>query len=255
MREKQPGVWEARVFTGTDARGKPTQISRTVRGSKRYAQRISAQLEVGPGSASPAGRTVEDVLDAWIDQNIDTWAPASARDQQSRVRSIKRDKIARMSIAQLSIADVERWHTRLGQAGMRDADIRNLHGALSAAFGQAVRWGWVSQNVVALAQRRTSKKQPRGVMSFRDVRAVIAAAEFFEPAAGLALRIAAMTGARRAELAALRWTDLDDEGMLTIDSAIDAIRHEGAPRELRDAPTKTANARWLTVDLLEPEAD
>ena len=110
------------------------------------------------------------MLDAWIDQNIDTWAQASARDQQSRVRSIKRDKIARIPIAQLSIADVERWHTRLRRAGMQDAGIRNQHGALSAAFGQAVRWGWVSQNVVALAQRKTSKKQPRGVMSLDDHR-------------------------------------------------------------------------------------
>jgi hypothetical protein len=108
MREKKLGVWEVRVFTGTDARGKPTQISRTVRGGKRDAQRMAASLEVGPGSASPAGRNVSEVLDAWVDQNFDTWAAASSRDQQSRVRSIKQDKIALMPIAQLSIADVER---------------------------------------------------------------------------------------------------------------------------------------------------
>ena len=130
LREKKPGVWEVRVFTGTDARGRPTQISRTVRGGKRDAQRLAASLEVGPGSASAAGRKVVDVLDAWIDQNLDTWAPSSARDQQSRVRSIKQDKIAEISIAQLSIADVERWHTRLRPAGLQDAGIRNQHGAL-----------------------------------------------------------------------------------------------------------------------------
>jgi site-specific recombinase XerD len=165
MREKQPGVWEVRVLTGTDARGKRTQMSRTVRGGKRDAERLAASLEAGPGSASPAGRKASNVLDAWIDQNLDTWAPASARDQQSRVRSIMKDKIAYIPIAQLSIADVERWHTRLRRDGLHDAGIRNQHGALSAAFGQALRWGWVSQNVVAMAQRKTSKKQPRGVMS------------------------------------------------------------------------------------------
>jgi hypothetical protein len=73
MRETKPGVWEVRVFTGTDA-----------------------------GSASPAGRKVSDVLDlldAWVDQNLDAWASASARDQQSRVRSIMKDKIAQTSSA------------------------------------------------------------------------------------------------------------------------------------------------------------
>jgi len=32
LRTKKPGVWELRVFTGTDARGSPTQVSRTVSG-------------------------------------------------------------------------------------------------------------------------------------------------------------------------------------------------------------------------------
>jgi hypothetical protein len=68
IREKQPGVWEVRVFTGRDDRGKPTQISRTVRGGKRDAQRLAVQLEGGPGRATAAGRTVSDVLDAWVEQ-------------------------------------------------------------------------------------------------------------------------------------------------------------------------------------------
>jgi hypothetical protein len=45
-------------------------------------------MEAGPGRAAPAGRLVSDVLDAWVQQNLDTWAPSSARDQQSRVRGI-----------------------------------------------------------------------------------------------------------------------------------------------------------------------
>ncbi len=181
------------------------------------------------------GRKVVDVLDAWIDQNLDTWALSSARDQQSRVRSIKQDKIAEIPIARMSIADVERWHTRLRRGRLQDAGIRNQHGALSAALNQAVRWGWASQNVASLAQRKTTKKPPRGVMSLDDVRAVIAAAGEFDPAAALALRLPAMTGARRAELAALRWTDVDDDGMLTIDSAIEVIRHPGEQRAARRA--------------------
>ena len=108
LREKRPGVWEVRVFTGSDRQGRPTQLSRTVHGGKRDAQRLAAELEVGPGSSSPAGRSVADVVDAWIDQNLDTWAPSSARDQQSRARSITKDQIARIPVARLSVADVER---------------------------------------------------------------------------------------------------------------------------------------------------
>lgn len=50
IREKRPGAWEAPVLTGNDARGRPTQISRTAGRGKRDAQRMAASLEVGPGT-------------------------------------------------------------------------------------------------------------------------------------------------------------------------------------------------------------
>mgnify|MGYP000973372623 FL=1 len=247
IREKRPGVWEVRVFTGSDARGRPTQMSRTVRGGKRDAQRLAAQLESSGGKAKPAGRSVSDVLDEWVKQNIDTWAPSSARDQQSRVKSLKKDQIARLPLARLTVADIERWHTRLRTAGMADAGIKNQHGVLRAALSQAVRWGWVSSNVASLARLRSTKTQQRTVMTVDDVRAVMEAAASIDAAAELAFRIAAVAGARRAELASLRWTD-EHDGQLLIDSAIEITkRGEGAP-ELREAATKTANVRTVTLD-------
>lgn len=59
--------------------------------------------------------------------------------------------------------------------------------------------------------------------------------------------IAAVSGARRAELAALQWTDLRD-GKLTIDSAIEFDTSGEGTREFRDAATKTANTRTVTLD-------
>ena len=61
------------------------------------------------------------------------------------------------------------------------------------------------------------------------------------------LRVAAVTGARRAELAALRWTDLSGD-VLTIDSAIGFVTSGDGHREFTDAATKTANARTVTLD-------
>lgn len=240
-------MWEVRVFTGSDARGRPTQLSRTVHGGRREALRLAAELEVGPGRAPPAGRSVSDLLDAWVEQNLDMWAPSSARDQQSRVKAIKKDQISRLPLARLTVGDVERWHTRLRKAGLQDAGIKNLHGVLRAALSQAERWGSVSNNVAGIARLNWSKTQQRSVMSPDDVRAVITAAATIDPAAVLALRIAAVAGARRAELAALQWTDVVDD-QLKIDSAIEFVKRGDGSPELRDAATKTANARTVTLD-------
>ncbi len=247
LREKRPGVWEVRVFTGSDARGRPTQLSRTVHGGKRDALRVAAELDVGPGRSSPAGRSVSDVLDAWVEQSLGTWAPSSARDQQSRVRSIKKDQISRLPLARLTVGDVERWHTRLRKGGMRDAGIKNQHGVLRAALSQAVRWGWASNNVAAMSRLRSTKTQQRTVMSVDDIRAVMASAATIDAAAELALRIAAVAGARRAELASLKWSD-EKGGQLLIDSSTEIVKRGDGSPELRDAATKTANARTVTLD-------
>lgn len=53
VREKRPGVWEVPVFTGADARGRPTEMSRAMRGGKRDAQKL---VRWGWVSSNVAGR-------------------------------------------------------------------------------------------------------------------------------------------------------------------------------------------------------
>lgn len=245
IRERKPGVWEIRAFTGRGADGSPTQVSRTVRGTKKDALRVAAELTVAPAGRA-AGGSVADVLEAWVRKHDATWAPASRRDQLSRVARINADRIARLSVARLTIEDVERWHARLRDDGLADVSIRNVHGVLRAALTQAVRWGWVTRNVASLAELSSRKVAPRGVLSASEVRHVISVGDAIGSEVGLMLRLAAVTGARRAELAALQWTDVVG-GVLTVDSAIEVDRRSGRT-VLSDAPTKTANQRRITLD-------
>ncbi len=250
IRERKPGVWEVRVFVGEDERGRPKQVSRTVRGTKRAAKQLAAELTVSAPPPSE-GHTVADALDAWLETNAPTWAASTVRDQTSRASLVKADKIARTVVDRLSVADVDRWHARLRDRGVGEASIRNQHLVLRAAMSLAARWGWVSTNVVAIATLGRRKSVPRAAMVGADVRKVIAAAAERDPAAGLALRLAAVTGARRAELCALVWSDLDGD-RLTIDSSIAIVRtgttDDKRQPDLVDAATKTANQRTVRLD-------
>lgn len=87
IRERGPGVFEIRVFVGRDDDGRPVQTSRTVRGSRRKAEKVAASLTV-KAPAKAAGRTVEDALEAWLEVSLPTWAPSSAENQLSRARLI-----------------------------------------------------------------------------------------------------------------------------------------------------------------------
>jgi len=113
-----------------------------------------------------------------------------------------------------------------------------------------VVWGWIGSNPAALTRAPGVKRQPRDVMRPEDAIAVIAAAAEEDPLAGLALRVAAVAGARRAEIAALRWTDLEGT-VLTVDSAVTIANQDptGSPTpRLVDTRTKTAERHTVTVD-------
>jgi integrase len=247
IRERHRGVWEVRVFTGRDARGRPTQVSRTLKGTKREAQRLAASLESRPAPHA-AGRSVADVLNAWVELNEATWATASRRDQSSRVQRVLADPIATVPVARLGVADVERWHARMRLAKVGETAIKSRHAVLRAALAQAVRWEWIPTNAAAAARLRQPKQAPREAMSIEDVRTVIRVARELDPAAGLAVRLAAVAGLRRAELAALRWDDLDGDRLM-VDKSAEVVRTEERGRpDVRVAPTKTANRRQVGLD-------
>ena len=245
IRERKPGVWEVRAFTGNDARGRPTQVSRTVRGTKKDAQRVAAQLTLRP-TRNAGGRRVAQLLDEWLAYNEPTWAPLTFRDHQSRVGQIKDDPIAQLAVAAIGVSDVDRWVARLRRFGVGESAIRNRHAVLRTALQQAVRWEWISTNPASSAPVRSPKRTQRAVMSDDDVHRVLEAAASISEFAGLALRLAAETGARRAELAALQWESLVNE-LLVIESQVVVVVMPDGSRMPKLQPTKTGNRRAVAL--------
>lgn len=132
MRQRSPRVWEIHAYLGRDAKGKPVQVSRTVRGGRREAQRIAAELTLKPAKVS-SNITLGELLDLWIDQRADSWAPQTLHNNLSRVRIVKRDPIAKIPLVRLTAVDVDRWHARLSRSGVGDWSIRNQHLVARAA--------------------------------------------------------------------------------------------------------------------------
>jgi hypothetical protein len=73
-------------------------VAVTVRGTKRDALQVATKLEAAPHRGA-AGRTVGEVLDAWLEFKEPSYTPMRLRDQTSRVRLVKADKIAKVAIA------------------------------------------------------------------------------------------------------------------------------------------------------------
>ena len=245
IRERKPGVWEVRGYTGNDHVGRPTQVSRTVRGTKKDAKLLAAELTVKP-ARNAGGRKLQQLLEEWIDIKTPSWADLTIRDQTGRAHQVASDQIGRMSVASIGVSDVDRWVARLRKAGVGEGAIRNQHTVLRSALQQAVRWEWIATNPAASAPIESPTRQQQRTLTNEEVRTVIAAAVEVHELAPLAFRLGAETGARRSELAALRWDKFVADKVVVDGQIIVSTNAEGV-RAPRLKPTKTGSRRVVTL--------
>jgi hypothetical protein len=75
-------------------------------------------------------------LDARVETNTPTWAASTVRDQTSRAKLVKADRIVRAVVDRLSVSDVDRWHARLRKAGA----VTPRSAISTSCFGRRRRW-------------------------------------------------------------------------------------------------------------------
>ena len=134
------------------------------------------------------------------------------------------------------------------------ATVRKVTKLLASMLSAAIRWGWIDgPNPVGMSSGRT-EVTPSTVRapSPEVVRALLVSARELGLANLVFFRLASVTGARRGELAALTWGDIDlDGGTLSISKAMQSSRVSADERHTtidQSAPTKTRRNRVVMLD-------
>ncbi len=256
VRERQPGVWEVRVYVGRDpVTNAPRQVSKVVHAGPRTKKgnppKAVIDLEHQLESEAAAGKlggttaTVGLLLDRYLEHLARRGHSPKTLDTYRRyVESTIRPALGALPVRKLTAWDLDALSAKMAAAGKMTSTIRQHHAILSGALSQAVKWGWVPTNVARSASPprvRAAKVEPP---TPAEVSQLIAAAEERNPIFAALIMLAALTGARRGELCALRWTDVDlDAGRLRIARAIIVVPDE-APIE---KDTKTHAERTLAL--------
>ena len=257
MREKRPGVWELRAFLGRDTAGKVRHLSVTFEGGKRQAQRALAALvaeiedsdteliaEWGPDT------TINDAILGWERNGWDDLSPTTARRYKGIWTLHIRDSIGRKRIKALGPYEIERYLRDLKAQGLSRSSVHQTRAVLHRSCRLARKWSGnrlpnpVSDTEMpdwALADQPVQVRAPDP----GEVHALLDAARELDLRFAVFLRVIAATGARRGEVCALRWSDIDmPAGTLVIDEAI--IAHDGGARS-KD-PKNRSSIRALALD-------
>jgi integrase len=244
--DRRSDYWILQVEAGRDpVTGKRRRISQAFTGTRRQAETALAELvvEASRGGRSGTTATLGDLLEAWFDHASSHLSPTTAQEYRRLIDRRITPALGHVQLRKLLASDLDAFYRRLSRSGLAPASVRQIHAVIRRALNQAIRWGWLDTNP---ARRATPPPPRRAQVAPPDpaqVVALIDAARVRNPELATWIYLAAAVGARRGEMAGLRWANVDwDRGEVFIDSAVICVE-----RQLTEKDTKTHAQRRVAI--------
>ncbi len=243
--EREPAVYLARVFLPPTAAGeKGRQVGKVFRGGKKAVRVQVAEWEASLRGTAPGtvGATVGDLLELWQQAKAFDWQPTTVAAHRSRANLIAKD-LGTVRLVDLDPFRIDAWLAKMRRDGVGEGAIRSRVGSLRAALSWGISRRMLRSNPITEAApslktgRRTARPEPEQVV------AIIGAAAQEGARAALALRLSAITGARSAEVVALRWDDVNGDRL-----TIGRQRHSQNGKAIIRSQTKTGGSRSVVLD-------
>lgn len=246
---KRGNTWTVMYDEGHDERGNRRQRTKGGFHTRREAQQFLTDVlsRLGDGSyAAPSKLTLADYLAGeWLPAIEGTLRPLSFAQYTAVVKLRIKPHIGHVRLQTLSGAHLNALYAKLEQDGLSVATRRLTHAVAHRALRDAVRWGRLARNPADMADPPARGRPRATAWTARE------AGRFLEHVQGDRLfglwRLAATTGMRRGELAAVTWRALDLEGArLHVDQQLIPV-----PSGLSFGPPKSARSRRTVA--LDPE--
>ena len=247
-------AWELRAYVGKDpVTGREKYKTLTLRGGNRAAAAELARFvtQVSGGGHGAGDTTLAELIRSWLELVRDDLSQSTVRGYERIIRCYIDPSVGKVQLNKLRTDQPDRFYAHLRGSGGADgsplspATIRQTHAVIRRALNQAHRWGWIASNPAALASPPRVRTRPVSPPDSSQVVELIDEAERIDPDMACFLPLAASTGARRGELCALRWTDIDLE-LGTVLIARSLIEGQGSV--LIEKDTKTHSSRRVALD-------
>jgi integrase len=253
---KRGSSWSFVVDRGIDpATGRRRQQRRS-----GFRTRREAEEAVRKTIAALVDGTFVERTDQTLDEYLNSWLESLVSGQRVKAKTAHtyeeclrrvRPMIGPVRLQALRALDIERAYTTLLQSGRRDGtglhprSVLHTHRVLHKALADAERLGLVARNVA----KNVALPAMPALTSVDNVWTTEQLRSFLEGAAAeplyAAFVLAATTGMRRGEVAALRWQDLDlDAAVLRVEESVTPVR--GAL--VFSAPKTKKGVRQVSLD-------
>jgi integrase len=252
MVERSPGRWRLQVAADPDLiTGERRPLSRTISGTRTEAKEALQRLVVEAGAGLHGGGQVDvgDLLDQFMASAA--LGALTREDWECVIERHLRPALGTLPLWKLTARHCDQLYARMAAAGLGPSRVRCAHVVLHRAVAQAVRWGWLARNAVSSATRPLVPKVAITPPAIDAVRLALATAAKADPTLWCWLHVTVATGARRGEVCALRWRDVDlDERIVRIERSVSATARSGVVIK----STKTGRSRVVSLTAQAVEA-
>jgi integrase len=152
--------------------------------------------------------TVNDLCDRFEEEHLPRKRASTAADYKSMFRVHVRPALGRHKVASLTFSDVDKLHRALTKHSGPYRANRTI-AVFSKACSLAVQWKWRADNPCKGIERNDEAKRVRYLTGAELARLSKALAEHDDRDAADIFRFLLLTGARRGEVLAARWRDID----------------------------------------------
>jgi integrase len=224
IRQRGKASWELKYEVPGPATGRRRTCYRTVKGTKRDAQRELRKLL----NALDEGQHVEPTrltVAALLADRIERWRASGDTGVKTaeRHRELARHQIGRIGgiqLQKLTTLDIEAWHAGMLAAGLSPRTIGHAHRVLQAAMDDAVKHNLIPRNVARLQRPPKVADTEVEIVKAEEIAPMLAELE------GHALYPAVVTslycGMRRGELLAPTWQNADlDAKVIRVRAALE----------------------------------
>ena len=219
IRKRGKDSWGIVIDLGRGPDGRRRQLTRSVKGRKREAEALLAQLlhQQEIGFDAPPGRvTVGEFLDRWLSTHAQpNTAPKTYRRYEQLIRVHLRPALGHIPLAKLRPLQVQDAYNEIQAKGLSPRTVLHCHRVLREALQHGVKWGLLARNAADAAEAPRALKFEVKVLRPEEVRRLQESAD--RTPLGALVRLAVSTGLRQGELLGLRWQDVAlDAGVLSV---------------------------------------
>jgi integrase len=256
-RPDRPGYWTLRVWHGVDpgTNKRRRKVWTFKANGRKAAERRAAELVAALDVAQPVGSkmTVAALLNEFMKFSEGRGrSPKTLHEHRRTIDNFLVPAIGSIRIDQLTPHDLDSLYAsaQTKERPLAPATIRRYHAIIAAALNQAVKWEWLVVSPASKVTLPALKNTQPDIPSPQEVRDLIAACYALSELLGVFAVLAAVTGARRGELAALRWSAVQGNE-IRIDSSVYSAGNDTGVKSTKTGQERILHAGPWVVDVLE----